>query len=170
VKIYKIQKGNHYSGLHFKPHIGETQLSHTIEFNKSAHYYFGDDDQLDINKLFGLSFGFHHNNSVRFGWRSMKPYTNQIEILAYIYLDGKRLSEINKNLTVGYVDINKPYEYKFMVSNNTISMYIIDTEQGIQDVKTFVYSNKLPKIGYYLYPYFGGQKPAIQDISIKFLH
>ena len=89
-----------------------------------------------------------------------------IEILAYIYLNGKRVLETNRNLTIGYVDIDKPYEYKMFISNHMISMVLID-DRGILGRKEFNYPS-LPKLGYYLYPYFGGNRSAVRDINIKF--
>ena len=51
--------------------------------------HFATDDHLDVNKLFGMSYGFHHKNSARFGWR-WDLEKNLVEILGYTYVNGVR--------------------------------------------------------------------------------
>ncbi len=59
-------------------------------FEQSAIYQFNDEDQHDVNKLFGFSVGWHHKNSYRFGWRPSADLT-KIEIVAYEYRNGVRV-------------------------------------------------------------------------------
>lgn len=38
-----------------------------FKFTEQHKYNFTDENKYDINKLFGFSIGYHHNNSYRFG-------------------------------------------------------------------------------------------------------
>ena len=83
----KIYRGMHYSlsFLNFKPVINKKHyyFRYNVKFYPSCRYNIGE-DQSDINKLFGLSFGFHHNQSERIGWRYDR-ITDKIELLLYTY-------------------------------------------------------------------------------------
>jgi hypothetical protein len=65
---YRIKKNNHYSGFHFRPILGNMKLSFECILDETCTYNLGDVDQYDINKLIGLSYGYHHINSIRLGW------------------------------------------------------------------------------------------------------
>lgn len=166
VKTFKILHGKHSSGTHFKPHIWKDGIQKYVTFDKSAIYQFKTDDQYDINKLFGLSYGMHHTNSVRFGWRSLGDYSSKIEILAYCYVDGKRVDEDGTNLFIAMVNINREYRYQINVNDNNYLLSIHDDKNEMVGQK-FISHNKLPFWGYTLYPYFGGNRTAPHNITIK---
>ena len=164
MKTYKISQGKHRSGIYTKPHIFKCNLLKTVTFNKSAVYQFDDVDQYDINKLFGLSYGYHHNNSARFGWRSPGKHSSMIEIVAYCYVDGKRVKEDGHSLFVAMVPIDEPFEYK--LHTNEKAHYFTVT-QGMRVLGTKeIPHNGVPCWGYHLYPYFGGNKKAPHNITI----
>jgi hypothetical protein len=165
-RIYHIPQAKHSSGFHFGPHIQKKFLQYDVMFDKSAMYYHGDIDQYDINKLFGLSYGFHHKNSVRFGWRSVGHYASKIEILAYCYIDGVRVKEENDNLFIGIVDIDRFYTYRINVSENSFTFNIFNEGQVLGNKE--ITHKGLPFWGYNLYPYFGGNRKAPHDINIFF--
>jgi hypothetical protein len=144
-------------------------ITKQVTFNKSAIYQFHDEDQYDINKLFGLSYGMHHTNSTRFGWRSLGVYSSMIEIVAYCYVDGKRVEEDGTNLYIGMVDINKPYTFHITVTDEDYNFSIIDftgDDFKVVGSKTITH-NGIPKLGYHLYPYFGGNRAAPHNITIN---
>jgi len=164
MKWYTIHKGKHRSGLYVKPHYNKHELTYDVTFTDTCRYTLNTTDQFDINKLFGLSYGFHHHNSVRFGWRNLKESSNKIEILAYCYIDGIRLRERGTNIFIGFVDTNKTYTFSIKTTNKS---YILSVDDKYSKVNTKeIDHNKLPKWGYHLYPYFGGNCPAPHDINI----
>jgi|TARA_R110000868_G_scaffold255072_1_gene511621 hypothetical protein len=165
-KTYKIPQAKHSSGFHFGPHIQKTFLQHSVMFDKTAMYYHGDIDQYDINKLFGISYGLHHTNSVRFGWRSVGHYSSKIEILAYCYVDGKRVIEDSDNLFIAIVDIGKFYTYRINVCDNDFTLTIFHNDQVVG--RKEIQHRGIPSWGYKLYPYFGGNRKAPHDINIYF--
>jgi len=165
-KIYTIPQAKHSSGFHFRPHLQQKFLQYNIKFDKSSIYQFHTEDQYDINKLFGLSYGMHHTNSVRFGWRSLGTYSSKIEILAYCYVDGKRIVEGSNNLYIAMIDLNKFYTFRINVGENCYKLSIFDNMFNVGSVE--IPHNYLPFWGYHLYPYFGGNRNAPHDINIIF--
>lgn len=166
---HKIRKGNHRSSGSWFPrfHFGKKRHGSKCNFMHGARYDFGDDpDQFDINKLFGLSFGMHHKNSARFGWR-WNIKNEMIEILAYVYVDGKRVTEQDADLHIGFIYPGVPYEYDIVVTED---YYVFTLESKLfPDITTvkIKHNGDLPKWGYKLFPYFGGQKVAPYPVWIE---
>jgi len=163
--IYTIKKGKHSSGLHFGITFKRT-LRFSAMFFESCLYDIKDNDDYDINKLFGFSTSiFHHRNSARIGWRCNSK--REIELFAYAYVKGKRHVSY-----LGVVDINTDFEcviidnedaYLFNVKVSEIKdNEIIDKEYNaiIKKSKDWFFFN------YYLYPYFGGNKTAPHTMKI----
>jgi hypothetical protein len=165
-KTYIIPQAKHSSGFHFRPHIGKRFLQYDVMFDKTSQYYHGDIDQYDINKLFGLSFGYHHTNSIRFGWRSLGNLTSKVEILGYCYVDGNRVQEDGNNLYVGMVDLNEYYTYRINAGEKNYVLTLFQKGQVVGSLE--LQHRDLPCWGYHLYPYFGGNRKALHDIRIHF--
>jgi len=134
-------------------------------FTDSAIYQFSDEDQWDVNKLFGFSLGFHHVNSFRFGWRPTKDLTS-IEIVGYEYRNKIRFPTVE----VCNVQLDKWYTYTIKYSaNKNIIQYIV-TEAfgsyvGIISITKADFPNER-SWSYRLGLYFGGNKVAPHDIRI----
>jgi hypothetical protein len=112
MEIFKIKKGKHKS-VFFRPklHFFKNEICKRVKFDKSAQYQLNNVDQFDINKLFGISYGFHHKNSARFGWR-WSTRMEKIEILAYVYRDGKRVSEWDESIYICDIEPYNKYSMK----------------------------------------------------------
>lgn len=156
---YTIKEGNHRSGIYFAPYIDIDFLHSIVNFNPGCIYNFDDVDQYDINKLTGLSFGLHHCNSVRYGWRAVG---NQIELSAYMY--EKRIRIIQP---IGLIDTDQDYNIKLMIYNNRYQFKVYKNQ-------TLLYNENIPtskklSIGYQLFPYFGGNRtaPHVMHISLQ---
>lgn len=128
-------------------------------FTDSCMYDLKDEDQWDVNKLFGFSIGYHHHTSFRFGWRPLLE-ENLIEIVAYEYLDGVR----QKTIPVHRVEPNKWGEYTIMYDpSHQIVHYLVSA--GGFEVHNI--SNKRKwGLGYTLGIYFGGNEKAPHKITI----
>jgi len=151
--LYTIKKGEHSSvyGPYF---AGVYRVSCQVILDESCIYTISEENQCDTNKLFGLSDASNHSDhSARFGWRY---YNNKIEILTYVRRDGNFYFDVigsaNPNDTNYYSIEILPDVYRFRF-NNTVS----DVQRTSQ------YSG--PR--YRLFPYFGGNEKAPQDIFIK---
>lgn len=138
------------------------EIAKCIVFSDSAIYKFDDEDQHDVNKLFGFSLGWHHKNSVRFGWRPNCDLS-RIEIVGYEYINGLRLSTI----PICEVDLNKVYKYRLTYNHQLerIEYWISDGDNQNATCHPVSIKRKYT-LGYKLGLYFGGNKKAPHDIII----
>lgn len=157
LKKYTIKKGQHYSGFRISPFYGKTTAKYEVIFTKNCLYDLHDENQYDINKLFGLAYFLHHIDSARFGWRADG---DKIEISVYCYKDGKRYMK-----EMCLIDTDKPYT---MEIKNTGSYYEFELKDESSSFFSYARISKpvTVKIGYNLFPYFGGDEPAPQDMDI----
>jgi hypothetical protein len=166
----KLNKGTHYPyliplALPFwvkKENI--TTRGKQFKFTSSCMFNLYDEDQWDVNKLFGFSIGHHHNgSSFRFGWRPILK-NNTIEIVAYEYHNGIR----QKTMPIYEINLCEWYQFYIIYNPKTQKThYIITQKQGF--FKTFSNNVNLRKkwgLGYTLGVYFGGNEKAPQNIFI----
>jgi hypothetical protein len=165
-----IKKGWHYPfpyfGIPVPILIRRNKLFNSTKqfmFTESCLYDFKDDDQHDVNKLFGFSIGFHHKNSFRFGWRPNADLT-KIEIVGYEYHQGTRIPTIS----ICEVEINKWYEYRMRCYNQigTLVYFVDDGYKIIGIADSVINSKHRFNWGYKLGLYFGGNKKAPHNIII----
>lgn len=161
----KIKKNRHYPylipiALPFWVNKNSTSYRKAkFKFTKSCLFNLGDEDQHDVNKLFGFSIGYHHKTSFRFGWRPILN-KNKIEIVAYEYHDGIR----QQTMPICLVNINQWYEFKVLYNRiKKISQYSVNNSDLINSVNL---KKQTYGLGYTLGIYFGGNKKAPQDIII----
>jgi hypothetical protein len=171
-----IKKGRHYPWLipiglpiWVKKNEGTFKTAKFM-FTDSCMFDLHDEDQWDVNKLFGFSIGHHHRTSFRFGWRP-KLETQTIEIVAYEYHDGFRF----KTMPICEVELNKVYKFRVGYLPHVDRSYynVSDTKTGnliknrfIVDFKNEVRLAKKSGLGYTLGVYFGGNEKAPHDITI----
>lgn len=154
---YVFKKGRHFAWHFFKFYFKNSgTIEHRVKFSKNCLYSFGTIDDFDVNKLFGRSFGYHHTNSIRFGWRSDGK---NIIIYAYNYKDGVRhIKELCKCI------VNKEYTFKMKYSPKDVLLEISSkdwTTKYAMDI------NAKRKFGYKLYPYFGGNRTAPHEMIVE---
>jgi hypothetical protein len=135
-------------------------------FTEQCLYNLYDEDQHDVNKLFGFSIGFHHKNSFRFGWRPLLD-ERKIEIVAYDYHDGIRQA----TMPITKVNIDMWYEYVLTYEptySRGTKYYVWDEKSSpiTANAERSFYSNRKFGLGYVLGTYFGGNEKAPQDIII----
>jgi len=162
----KIKKGKHYPFPYFfwaRP-IWVRKNKSTFKradfrFTDSCMFNLKDEDQHDVNKLFGFSIGHHQkNSSFRIGWRPILD-KNKIEIVAYEYHDGVRQA----TKSMGLVNLNQWYRC------NVVYLPIFNKSYfrfGTLETETHVELKKKSGLGYTLGVYFGGNEKAPQDITI----
>lgn len=167
-KEFLIFKGNHKSiGRRLKLYFGKKRkpIQRWVKFDINCNYTtVMKENQKDINKLFGYSFGFHHKNSVRFGWRSDGK---EIEIVSYVYRDGKRINEWDENIHVANIECGKFYLFEIEMVNGKYLLTVKDDDDKLMGVNHLEHGKKLFPIGYHLWPYFGGDEKAPIDFMFK---
>lgn len=159
--------------IEFIPMVIKKDKSFSIikrfNFTDSTMYFFNDDDQHDVNKLFGFSIGMHHTNSFRFGWRPNKDLT-KMEIVGYEYHNKVRIPTI----ILYEVELNKCYRYEmnYLSGKQQVQYRIVEEDKfNLAHDKVLaehfspVELNK-NKWGYSLSLYFGGNKRAPHNMDI----
>lgn len=164
--LYKISQGNHSAdGVNFGIHSNGAMVQKTVIFHPNCQYDLGNMNQLDINKLYGFSVGLFQSNqynSARIGWRWSIP-KQTIELLAYVYINGRRINEWDQDILLGEVNVSlncftsivvEPayYRYQFIHGITNKILYLPRSGSGS---------------GYNQYPYFGGDEVAPHDMTIE---
>ena len=159
--IFNIKKGRHYSGSFFYKILHllnfKSRMSYYIYFDDSCLYNDETSHKYDVNKLFGFSIWYHHENSYRIGWNSLN---NKINLYAYSYINGERIIQ---NLCV--VETNQEYKCIININNSKVIFTVIDSESNINQVIQPITPKKV--IGYKLWPYFGGTQIASHNMVIE---
>ena len=153
---YIIKEGSHSSTFSFKGFDGSA-LTFEAMFDESVIYKTKEpSNQADVNKLLGFSdCGVnHHENSARLGWRW---YNDRLEILAYVYNNKKRIIEYLTSVPLG--------EFVNYEISKTRDGYVFRVGDITKPVSAD-FSNCSASGNYYLWPYFGGDETAPQQIEI----
>ena len=161
----KIKKGKHdASGLHVRPYLGKRIISWRVNMDISCLYKAINDDSNDLNKLCGVSFGHHHKNSLRFAWTPDFNRPGQFMIYAYWYAEGQR-----RSLYIANISHNVDFDLEIILDHPTVAFVAMKPNPVFSDEKRSVFVNfkvPCPSIGYYLWPYFGGNNAAPHEMSI----
>jgi len=158
--LYTIKKGKHYCSnlLPFIIGYNIDKLSYKVTFTESCLY---DESELEfsgVNKLPGITRLLVHNNSYRWGWRSIKD-ENKIELYAYTYDKGVR-----SIVPIIKVDINVELKLDIYIGIDRVSYALNDyllystSELETIDDSPFSYINRV---------YFGGKSTAPNTMDIK---
>jgi len=165
-----IKKGRHYSFSNFWQRlglkIGSGKVSYKFNVPAETWFPYSDPDDLDINKLAGFSFGYHHCNSIRIGWVPNFKKEGTISLWIYNY---------NKSARCFFplVDIECGKDYQVDISFNKqnkehqyVSFEVFDGSG--EQIKKQSAEFTLPAIliGYYLWFYFGGNKTAPKKMEL----
>lgn len=169
-EAFVINKDRHYSIRANRPFPSEYKLSfapsRTLRFTAifaDGCAYMSDNHDVtdDINKLYGINYGWHwHNNSVRIGWR-YNAGLRMIELFMYSYVNGKR--EFEKLMNVNTFEA----VHFTMFHARKVSKVVVEvkTEDGVWHTDA-VMGIKDSWIKFKLFPYFGGNMPAPQNMKI----
>lgn len=168
-EIYTIKQGNHYaSGLNLKLHSGLEKLSFSITPEENCLYNLGNENNMDINKFFGVTWGLDpDNNSFRIGWNCYKQ-NGLIQYHYYIHNHGIRIpgptDPYDKTLLFeGKPGIEEYFEIHFYKPYDVIE--ILFDNKAVMRVP-FNFQN-VPNWGRYSFPYFGGDQTAPHDMSCR---
>ena len=156
---YIIKKGDHYADQNIYRQVNLPELRFMVQFDSSAVYQTVEkENQYDINKLYGFSDNNseHHLYSARFGWRWSD---GALRLFAYVYNAG----------VVSYRELTTLQIGSSMECGITVagSGYIFHYD-GNQTVMPRESTTPVAE-GYMLYPYFGGNEKAPQDIYINII-
>lgn len=133
-----------------------------FKFTYSALYSFADEDNHEINKLFGFTSGWHQENSVRFGWRPNEKL-NAIQIVGFEYIDEIMMPPFK----ICDIEIDKWYEFelKFNGALNQIEYRVKNCDFSHEKNHSLSIKTMFT-FGYQLFMRFGEAKKAPHDIII----
>ena len=153
---YFVFKGWHF----FMPPIFNffrgSNLKRKVKFHPSCRYNLDNNDQYDVNKLFGFGYGLehHHKNSARFGWR-YEPTIDKIILYAYVYHNKYRLIT-----RLAELEFNKEYELAININGNAY-FFSLDGKQ-IYNLGGVTPKRTKRELG----AYFGGNQTAPHPMKI----
>jgi hypothetical protein len=169
-----LKKGKHYaSPRKIKLHLCKKEFKWEFKLSKDCWYEPTDVEFAGINKLRGLTFGIHNEdpfgkwkltkwlvNSVLIGWQPDFNDVNKKRILLYLYYD---VNGIETREYFDSVDIEQTFRIKFIIKDDGVHIrFNKNTEYTSYHVPT----NTKFRLGYHLYPYFGGKSVAPHDMTI----
>lgn len=162
MKKYTIYENMHYSHLFPHFHFSKSKLDFDFMFGKNCLYSFPDIDNQDVNKLFGTGFGFsHHKDSWRLGWNCSEG-NNNIQLYSYYYNQGIR--------KIDYICDIAPNVRANCFANfdrTDGKIYVHISFSGNTAFKEYEFDFKgVPKFGFTLYPFFGGNKVSPVTMNI----
>lgn len=156
-EIFTIPAGQHSSISRNEPFTGNG-IDITAIFDESAIYTLEvTSDQADINKLIGFSdcSQHHQSESARIGWRW---FEDELQILAYAYLEGELHFEL-----MGSIPLNTEIDMSIRATANSYNF----SGTGLESISLTRTSNCEAGENYWLWPYFGGDQVAPNDVKIR---
>lgn len=165
MKKWVIKKSRHYSlsnfWLRLFPSFGFKTKSYQFQLDESCWYAFSDADDYDINKLFGYSYGMHHVNSTRIGWRPNFDKKDTFDLFIYNYNDKIRTMQL-------FANVNSNQKYRCYITPTRKSSYFTYAlaQEDFKILKVMDLSFNFPvfSLGYPLWFYFGGNKTCSLNI------
>jgi hypothetical protein len=160
--IFRIPQGNHRAlPIHFGFWFRRKVFNWRVAFLDTCRYDLGTPDQLDINKLVGIGYlPGHHTHSARFGWRYWIG-RDDIELVAYCYVNGERITK-----HIGYLTIGETYGIG-LYTTQTHYYFTLDDKDNNALADVEVMHNNKGWFQYRLGIYFGGNKTAPREMHIK---
>lgn len=169
---FLLKKGKHSSTPRkFRIYACTTKFEWNVKFSRECWYEKEKVEFTGVNKIRGVSFGIHHEkpwgkwkltkwlvNSALIGWQ---PQFNDLEkekISLYLYYDvnGIEYREIFKT-----VKVDEEFKITYTIKDDGVYININDeSTQYRMRTKTWL------RLGYHLFPYFGGQSTAPHDMVV----
>lgn len=163
---FKINFGEHRSIFRFAPFVGKYSAIFRVLFHKGFDYNGSKQLKTQENKIAGVNWGFPrfdfkkrkwvHKNSLRVTFRGPIYNGSKDFVLSYYgYYKGIRFTR-----TYSYFNSDHVPNVEFQISNELMIALIKQSGKFTCDEKENI---KLPKFGYHLFPYFGGELPYPDD-------
>lgn len=170
---FTIKQGRHFHQvppLGTLPWVGARRIERYVTFDANCAYDSAAYNADDVNKLFGLSFGFSgvHHNSARFGWRWSQS-AQCIELLAYVYNRGRK--SWDEQLRYPVVAQMQPGQRVLCCINYhdsgfyTFTAWAGERDKLLGDPVAVAAPDKLPAFGLTCGFYFGGELTAPHEVS-----
>lgn len=125
-KTYTIPAGQHKSTpWNIKFHDGKKILKFTFRLSSDCYYNLGNNNNADINKIYGLNWSlFSDANSFRIGW-SCKDQNYMAQMYGYFHRNG-----IHSWVYLGEIYFDEWYEFYAEIDRANNQIRIVDYEGG----------------------------------------
>ena len=155
---YKIKKGWSHSIHRIAFHFGDRKMRGQFYFPTDFYYEDTPGKEGQINKIVGLGWGFHHNNSLRIGYE----YKNgSIVLYSYVYHNGERSWYPMMTVAPG-----SRVEYELGLDDYNHPCINLKERYGLEKESNWT-QNRMAfdaEFGFFLFPY---HKKASHDIIIE---
>lgn len=168
-ELYTIKQGNHSaSGINFNAHFGIERLSFSITPDANCLYDLGNNNNYDINKFFGLTWGLDPlKNSFRIGWNCAKQ-NGMIQYYYYIHNNGKRNPGPTDDPFKTLIYESLPgIEKRFLVTFHREQILVGVVDETLDSIP-FNFQG-VPNWGVYNHLYFGGNQTAPHDMTVRII-
>jgi hypothetical protein len=141
---------------------GVKGITRSVFFDFNCKYDLpGEDDDPDVNKIFGLGYFPKGKESARFGW-NYNIVTGKINVFAYYHRDG--VAEFTK---ICEVLIGVPYMMILNVHDLSYSFSVVNMRNVMTVGNVMISKLHTKKFSYRQGLYFGGTQKAPHDITIE---
>lgn len=178
---YIIEKNNHYSYDNADLFRWRRKFDFTVANELTFQCVFGrgcnhqpikGEDKYDINKLYGVSFSLDpRDNSIRIGWRYDEEKA-KIKIYVYAHYDRSTIIKELGEVRLGErflcsLDFIKTVDSDGL-NRVLCSLHKYNEQQRLESTSTFTSKARFNRLGvkFKLYPYFGGNQVAPNDMKI----
>ena len=162
-KWFTIKKGRHFSLHGVMPQWPNKEL--VYEFMLTEDCWYGRNDlnkTTGVNKIIGRSMGLNHKkNSVRIGWQPVFNKKLDFHLYIYIHENGKKYQ-----YDVARIKADIRYVVRFRFADGGIYADMGEIDNRVYTDIGFYDHNFKPKVGWKLFPYFGGDSHAPWDMKL----
>lgn len=155
---YTVKKSNHFSSVPNKFFVDKVFGSSV--FTEESKYILNSVDQLDWNKLAGITYGLQpHSNTSLIGWR-WNPTIQMFQVAPYFNNRGYNVQPEQHEI----LNIPIEQEFEFNIAKGLINIY----DSNLNTAKrVFKYCDiKTSPLSYRVQHYFGGNQAAPSDVSV----
>lgn len=160
---YVIKQGEHYCQFTFSRLmlVTKNDLSFDVIFSKGSDYSITTRDQDDINKLYGLGWGWRgpSYNSYRIGWR-WNARNKTVDLFLFVQEQRSRWFDL-----IGQVEIGEQSTIRMIVESGKLFVYFYKDNNYLK-VSQYKFRGKIGWLKYRCFPYFGGNQKAPNDVEI----
>lgn len=151
-----VKAGKHRSGSKIKPYLNPQQIHFTFKVDRTWIYSVSPSIN-GISKICGLSWGHHHQNSVRLGFICEN---SRLYLHAYCYLNGVSPQQ-DESLKPRLMEVFPQQQFDVVIKKHSDKYLIFINNIAVYECP----AGKTKLWGYRLNPYIGGQFTLPHDVN-----
>ncbi len=159
--IFKFKENSHFSTPRC-PKFFLRSINGSVKFTNCV-YQLDKGDQYDWNKLTGISFNPLNpaQNAIMVGWR-WNPTINKVQVCAYFNVNG---TIVSPEIVLGPILNANPTDLvNFEINYNKVTIWVGNEKIEVDVPKAL---KKSYLTSFRIQPYFGGNRPAPNDLELN---